>query len=147
MKTAKNKKKSTPGKCNLRLTKAASTLKLNPALLPNEELRQLVFQIIIRDDIEPFIRLMVILLDSLKAGQTDKLAQIARQSKNPAFAKLMSSLSDAIQEGELVAARITVFLAASYAYQETRDYFWDVMSYLNRFREDVNKQNCSASTR
>jgi hypothetical protein len=113
---------------------------LNPAVLPDEELRQLVFQIIIRDDVEPFLRRMVVLLDSLKAGQTDKLAQVARQSKDPALAKLMSSLSDAVQEGEIVAAHITVFLAASYAYQETRDYFWDVMSYLNRFREGANKQ-------
>jgi hypothetical protein len=89
---------------------------------------------------------MVILLDSFKAGQTDRLAQVAGQSKDPSFVKLMSALSDAVQEGELVAARITVFLAASYAYQETRDYFRDVMSYLNRFRKDANKQSCSAST-
>lgn len=125
---------------------AKPTSSINPAILPNEELRQLVFQIIIRDDIEPFLRRMVVLLDSLKAGQTDKLAQVARQSKDPSFVKLMSALSDAVQEGELVAARITVFLAASYAYQETRDYFRDVMSYLNRFREGANKQNRSAST-
>jgi hypothetical protein len=119
---------------------------INPAVLPDEELRQLVFQIIIRDDIEPFLRRMVVLLDSLKVGQTDSLAQVARQSEDPSFIKLMYALSDAVQEGELVAARITVFLAASYAYQETRDYFRDVMRCLNRLREDANKQNCSAST-
>jgi hypothetical protein len=125
---------------------AKPTSSINPAILPNEELRQLVFQIIIRDDIEPFLRRMAVLLDSLKAGQTNKLAQVARQSKDLSFVKLMSALSDAVQEGELVAARITVFLAASYAYQETRDYFLDVMSYLNRFREGANKQNRRAST-
>jgi hypothetical protein len=125
---------------------AKPTSRINPAILPDEELRQLVFQIIIRDDIEPFLRRMVVLLDSLKAGQTDKLAQIARQSKDPSFVRLMSVLSDAVQEGELVAARITVFLAASYAYQETRDYFRDVMGYLNKLREGASEQSCSAST-
>ena len=90
----------------------------NPAILPLEELRQLVFQITLRDSIEPFVRRMVILFDSLKAGQTEKVAQIARQSTDPAFIKLMSALFEAVQEGELVAARITVFLAAGYAHQE-----------------------------
>jgi hypothetical protein len=115
-------------------------INVNPALLPLEELRQLVFQIILRDSIAPFLRRMVILLDSLKEGQTEKLAQIARQSTDPAFVKLMSALSAAAQEGELVAARITVFLAAGYAYQETREYYWEVISYLDRVREDAHKQ-------
>jgi hypothetical protein len=79
---------------------------------------------------------MVILLDSLKAGQADEVARIASQSKDPAFTRLISVLSDAIEEGELVAARITIFLAAGYAYQESLDYYWDLMSYLGRLRED-----------
>lgn len=111
---------------------------INPAILPLEELRQLVLQIILRDDIEPFLRQMVILLDSFKVGQFNRLAEVACQSKDPAFVKLMATLSTAVQEGELVVARITVFLAAGYAYQETHDYYWDVMSYLNRFREEAN---------
>jgi hypothetical protein len=123
----------------MKTAKTISIININPAILPLEELRQLVFQIIIRDSIEPFLRRMVILLDSLKEEQTEQVAQIALQSTDPAFVKLMSALSDAIQEGELVAARITVFLAAGYAYQETRDYYWDVMSYLDRFREDPHK--------
>jgi hypothetical protein len=49
----------------------------------------------------------------------------------------MSALSAAAQEGDFVTARITVFLAASYAYQETLDYFWDLTSYLDGFREDT----------
>jgi hypothetical protein len=83
---------------------------------------------------------MVVLLDSLKEGKTDEVARVARQSADPAFVKLMSALSDAVRDGEFVAARITVFLAAGYAYQETRDYFREVMSYLDRFREDADKQ-------
>ncbi|HEX8163377.1 MAG TPA: hypothetical protein VF538_16015 [Pyrinomonadaceae bacterium] len=119
------------------LTKPIS---INPGVLPNEELRQLVFQTILRDSVEPFARRMVVLLDSLKEGKTDAVARVARRSADPAFVKLMSALSDAVREGELVAARITVFLAAGYAYQDTLDYFWDVMSYLDRFREDPDKR-------
>ncbi|HEX8846469.1 MAG TPA: hypothetical protein VF791_17610 [Pyrinomonadaceae bacterium] len=114
-------------------------INVNPAILPNEELRQLVLQIILQDRIEPFVQRMVTLLDSLKARQTEEVAKVAGQSADPAFVKLMSALSDAIQEGELVAARITVFLAASYAYQESLDYYWELMSYLDRFRQDENK--------
>jgi hypothetical protein len=114
-------------------------ININPAILPLEELRQLVLQIILRDDIKPFLRQMVILLDSLKVGQINRLAEVARQSKDPAFTKLMAALSAAVQEGELVAARITVFLATSYAYQESLDYYWELMSYLDRFRQDENK--------
>lgn len=83
---------------------------------------------------------MVILLDSLKAGQTGEVAKVAEQSADPAFVKLMSALSGAIQEGELVGARITAFLAAGYAYQESLDYYCDLMSYLDRFREDADRQ-------
>lgn len=119
---------------------AEPTDSINPAILPLEELRQLVFEIIMRGSIAPFLRRMLILLDSLEEGQTEKLTQIARQSTDPAFVKLTSALSTAVQEGKFVAARITVFLAAGYAYQETRDYFWDVMSYLDSFREDAHKQ-------
>jgi hypothetical protein len=124
----------------MKAAKTTSIINVNPALLPLEELRQLVFQIIIRDSIEPFLRRMVILMDSLKAGQTEQMAQIAGQSTDPAFIKLMTALSGAVQEGELVEARITILLAAGYAYQETRDYYWDLMSYLDRFREDAHKQ-------
>lgn len=114
-------------------------VKVNPAILPLEELRQLVLQIILRDDIKPFLRQMVILLDSLKVGQVNRVAEVARQSNDPAFTKLIAALSAAVQEGELVAARITVFLAASYAYQESLDYYWALRDYLDRFRQDENQ--------
>lgn len=137
MDTAKNGRTQCVGEHKLQPAKASSAL--NPAILPLEELRQLVLQIILRDDIEPFLRQMVILLDSLKVGQINRLAEVARQSKDPAFIKLMSALSAAVQERELVAARITVFLAASYAYQESLDYYWELMDYLDRFRQDENQ--------
>jgi hypothetical protein len=110
---------------------------VNPVILPLDELRQLVFQIVLRDSIEPFVWQMVILLDSLKAGQTDEVARVAGHNKDPAFTRLRSALSGAVEEGELGAARITVFLAAGYAYQESLDYYWDLMNYLNRFKEDA----------
>jgi hypothetical protein len=124
----------------MKTAKLTKPISINPGVLPNEELRQLVFQTILRDSVEPFARRMVVLLDSLKDGKTNEVAHIARQSADPAFVKLMSALSDAVNQGEFVAARITVFLAAGYAYQETRDYFWDVISYLDRFREDADKR-------
>jgi hypothetical protein len=123
----------------MKTAKLTKPIQINPAVLPNEELRQLVFHAIVRDSVEPFVRRMVVLLDSLKEGKTDEVARIARQSTDPAFVKLMSALSDAVRDGELVAAHITVFLAAGYAYQESLDYFWDVMNYLDRFREDTDK--------
>lgn len=112
----------------------------NPAVLPLEELRRLVFQAVQRESVEPFVRRMVALLDGLKEGRVEEVAEVSRQSAEPAFSRLMSALSAAVQEGELVAARITVFLAAGYAYQETLDYFWDLMDYLNRFREGARKE-------
>jgi hypothetical protein len=121
----------------MKTAKSASAININPAILPLEELRQLVFEIILRNSIEPFVWQMVILLDSLKAGQINEVARVARQSKDPAFTRLMSALSDAVEEGELVAARITAFLAAGYAYQESLDYYWDLMSYLDRVRGDA----------
>jgi hypothetical protein len=123
----------------MKTAKTTSANYINPALLPLEELRQLVFEIVLRDDIEPFLRRMVVLLDSLKVGQINRLAEIAHQSKDPAFIKLMSVLSDAVQGGELVAARNTVFLAVSYAYQESLGYYWELMSYLDRFRQTENQ--------
>jgi hypothetical protein len=124
----------------MKTAKLTKPIRPNPAVLPLEELHRLVFQTISRDSIEPFARRMVVLLDSLKEGNTEEVARVARQSADPSFVKLMSALTKAVREGELVAAHITVFLAAGYAYQETLDYFWDVMGYLDGFREDADKQ-------
>jgi hypothetical protein len=120
----------------MKAAKTTGIININPAILPLEELRQLVLEIILRDDIQPFLRRMVILLDSLKVGQIDKVAQVACQSNDPSFTKLMSALSEAIKAGEYVAAHITVLLAASYAYQESLDYYWELMSYLDNLRQD-----------
>jgi hypothetical protein len=88
---------------------------------------------------------MITLLDSLKAGQTGEVAKVAGQNTDPAFVKLISALSAATQEGELVGAHNTALLAAGYAYQESLDYYWDLINYLDRFREDANKQSSDSS--
>lgn len=77
---------------------------------------------------------MVILWDSLKAGQTNEVARFTRQNKDPAFAKLMSAISESVGSGEFGTASVIVFLAAGFAYQNTLDYYLDVRSYLKRFR-------------
>lgn len=77
---------------------------------------------------------MVILWDSLKAGQTNKVVRFTRQNKDPAFAKLMSVISDSVSKGELGTASIIIFLAAGFAYQNTLDYYMGLRSYLDRFR-------------
>lgn len=143
MNTAKNGRRQSTRNSKFQPTQPSTVP--NPAVLPLEELRQLALEIIIRDGIEPFLQRMVILLDSLKVGQINKLAEVTLQSKDPTFIKLMSILSDSAHKGELVAARITVFLAASYAYQESLDYYWELMSYLDRFRQDKSKKTDDSS--
>jgi hypothetical protein len=77
---------------------------------------------------------MVILWDSLSAGQTNKVVEFTRQNQDPAFAKLMSAISDSVSKGELGTASVIVFLAAGFAYQNTLDYYLDLRCYLDRFR-------------
>jgi hypothetical protein len=77
---------------------------------------------------------MVILWDSLKAGQTKKVIQFTSQNKDSAFAKLMAAISDSVRHGDLATATTIVFLAAGFAYQNTLDYYLDLTSYLDRFR-------------
>lgn len=80
--------------------------------LPDEETRQLVLQIIAREGVAPFVRRMVILMDGLRAGQSGKLAQVARASRDPAYRALMSALTTAVREGREFAAYETAFYAA-----------------------------------
>jgi hypothetical protein len=82
---------------------------------------------------------MVILWDSLKAGQTNKVVQLAHQNKDPSFAKLLAAISDSVSKGDLGTASVIVFLAAGFAYQNTLDYYLDLRSYLDRFRKSRTK--------
>ncbi|HVF50910.1 MAG TPA: hypothetical protein VNA19_12530 [Pyrinomonadaceae bacterium] len=110
--------------------------RFNPAhlALPEEEIRRLALIITTRDSVEPFVRRMVVLLDSLRAGETGEVARISRQSKDEAFVVLMSAMRRAVGEGRVFAARNTAFMAASYAYQNSLDYVCELLAYLNRLR-------------
>jgi len=147
LKLATNKAKSRAAKDTIRVgrgsrsvQKVARGLTINTRSLCNEELYQLVLQITEGGHRSKlFLRRMVILWDSLKAGETNKVIQFARQNKDPAFAKLMAAISDSVREEDLAMASIIVFLAAGFAYQNTLDYYLDLTSYLDRFRSSKDK--------
>lgn len=102
--------------------KGAGSINFDTCSLHNEELRQLVLKITRSGyKSKSFLRRMVILWDSLRAGQTNKVVQLTRQNKDPAFAKLMSVISDSVSSGELGTASTIVFIAAGFAYQNTLD--------------------------
>jgi len=109
--------------------------KMDTGSLRNDELHQLVMKIT-REGTKSksFLRRMVILWDSVKAGETDKVARLTSQNKDPALAKIMSAIADSVNKGELGTASIIIFLAAGFAYQNTVDYYLDLRSYLDRFR-------------
>jgi hypothetical protein len=118
-----------------RIKKTTGSIKIDTGSLSNEELCQLVLKITHGGDrSKSFLRRMVILWDSLKSGQTDKVVRFTRQNKDPAFAKLMAAISDPVSNGELGTASIIIFLAAGFAYQNTLDYYLNLRSYLDRFR-------------
>ncbi|SRR6266498_4708814 len=139
---AKNKRKPRATKEPVRwghgsrgIKKIAGGIKIDTCSLCNEELCQLVLKITHGGHkSKPFLRRMVILWDSLKAGRTDKVAHFARQRKDPGFATLMAAISDSVGAGELGTASTIVFLAAGFAYQNTLDYYLDLTSYLDRLR-------------
>jgi hypothetical protein len=117
------------------IKRVARGIQIDAGLLRNEELRQLVLKITRGGDrSKSFLRRMVILWDSVKAGDTDKVFRFTRQNKEPAFAKLMSAIADSVNKGELGTASIIIFLAAGFAYQNTIDYYLDLRSYLDKFR-------------
>src|ERR1043165_2037169 len=125
------RKKRTP-RGSKRLTR---NIKIDSCSLCNEELCQLVLKITHGGHkAKPFLRRMVILWDSLKTGETKEVLRLARQNKDPVFAKLIAPVLDSVSAGDLGTASIIVFLAAGFAYQNTLDYYLDLRSYLDRFR-------------
>jgi hypothetical protein len=126
----------------------AGNIKIDTCSLCNEELCQLILQITEGGHrSKSFLRRMVILWDSLNAGQTNKVIQFASRAKDPAFARLMAAISDSIRSGDLATASIIVFLAAGFAYQNTLDYYLDLTSYLDRFRSARKEPRISADRR
>jgi len=125
-----------------RRTRAVKPLfKFNPehTALPDEEVQWLVARITVRNGVEPFARLMVKVIDDLKAGRGRRLAQAARRGGDPEFAALMSAMSDAVRQGRAMAAYHTAFYAASCAYQNSLDYLRALLGYLDGFRQSQTK--------
>lgn len=103
-------------------------------VLPLDEIRLLALIITTRDGAEPFIRKMVTLSESVKAGRTDAIARVARHSTDHALTELLAPMSQAAREGRVVAVGNTAFFAASFAYQNSLDYLRELMKYLDRFK-------------
>jgi hypothetical protein len=103
-------------------------------VLPLDEIRLLALIISTRDGTEPFIRKMVRLSESMKAGRADAIARLARQNKDHALAQLLAPMSQAAGEGRVVAVGNTAFFAASFAYQNSFDYLRELVKYLDGFK-------------
>lgn len=107
--------------------------------LPDAEIRRLAILITNRHAVEPFLRRMALLLDSLNAGQTGKVAQIARRSRDESSRELLSAISRTAKRGHLGTAHTTALLAASYAYQNSLDYLCELLGYLDKLRQAFGK--------
>lgn len=103
-------------------------------VLPLDEIRLLALIISTRDGAEPFIRKMVTLSESAKAGRADGVVRLARQSKDHTLTELLAPMAQAACEGRIVAVGNTAFFAASFAYQNSFDYVRELISYLDRFK-------------
>src|ERR1041384_6348581 len=134
--TKMNKQAKQQQRSNRRRQKARESLNLfgGALALPEEELRRLVFQITSRESVEPFVRRMMRLVDSLQAGRTKPLMRLAAHKHEPASARLLAAMAGEARDGSIVVARNTALWAAGCAYQNSLDYFFDLLSYLGHFR-------------
>lgn len=134
MKATKAGKKKAAHK---RRPRAAETLfKFNPehTALPDEEVQWPVTRITTRGGVEPFVQVMVKVIDDLRAGKRKSLAQAARRGGDAEFIELMAAMSGAVRQGRATAAYHTAFCAASCAYQNSLDYLRALLGYLGEFR-------------
>jgi hypothetical protein len=126
---AKLKRKSA-GKHGARGARSSNPFAVLDLALPDEELRRLVLHLTTDGNVEPFVRRMVRLMESLDAGRGVSASRAARGD----LAALMSAVSRAARRGRREAAYDTAFLAAHYAYQNSLDYLRELLGYLDRFR-------------
>jgi hypothetical protein len=135
MKATKASKKKSVAKRRPRAAKPL--LKFNPehTALPDEEVQWLVTRITTRGGVEPFVRLMVKVIDDLRVGKGGRLAQVAKRRGDTEFTELLSAMSDAVKAGRAMAAYHTAFYAASCAYQNSLDYLRALLGYLDGFRQ------------
>jgi hypothetical protein len=134
MKTTKAGKKKSAAERRRRAAKPLFKFNPEQTALPDEEVQWLVARITTRGGVEPFVRLMVKVIDELKAGKGRRLARAARRRGDAEFVELLSAMADAVKEGRATAAYHTAFYAASCAYQNSLDYLRALLSYLDAFR-------------
>ena len=127
---AKRAKKKSGGKRGVRAARSSNPFDVLDLALPDEELRRLVLRITTAGGVEPFVRRMVGLMESLCAGAS----RVRRPRAVGGHAELMSAVSRAAREGRREAAYDTAFLAAHYAYQNSLDYLRELLRYLDRFK-------------
>lgn len=116
-------------------------------VLPAEEVRCLVLEIVLAGEVAPFARRMVAVSDDLRAGRTAALTRAARRSRNRPLAALLSAMSRAAERGRVEAAEATAFYAASYAYRNSLDYLLALLSYLDGFRRPRGPKDSRAAAR
>lgn len=139
MSAAKAGKKKLSTRHSRRAPHSLSGCSTAPLALPEEELRRLVLRITAREGSDPFVRRMVRLMDSLKAGRTRLALRLARNSKDPALTRLTAAVSRAAQGGDFVVARNTALCAAGYAYQNSLDYLCALLGYIDQFKQQHNR--------
>jgi hypothetical protein len=119
----------------------------NHLVLSHDEIRLLALIISTRDGAQPFIRRMVNISESLKAGRTGAVARLTHQSKDHTLMQLLTPMSQAVSEARIVAVQNTTFLAASFAYQNSLDYVCEFMNYLDRCKRRPLTRNARSGLR
>lgn len=134
MSETKGRTKEQAGRARAAMLSLLNDFDPDHLVLSHDEIRLLALIISPRDGAQPFVRRMVSLSESLKAGRGDVVAGHARQSRDHTLTELLAPMAQAVGEGRLVAVQNTAFLAASFAYQNSFDYVRELMNYLGRFK-------------
>src|ERR671917_1181835 len=99
---AKLKRKS-GGRRSASAARSSNPFDILDLAMPDEELRRLVLRVTTDGNIEPFVRRMVRLMESLDAGRRLTAARVARDD----VGTLLAAVSRAAREGRREAARDT----------------------------------------
>ena len=102
--------------------------------ITKDQLRKLVVDITNQTGVEAFVRRMIKLHDALKAGRIEQVAQMAKQSKNKSYRRVMATVSAAVEGKRISLAINLTFYASLYAYQNSPDHGREFMRYLDRIR-------------
>src|SRR5262245_57605432 len=107
--------------------------------LPQAEIRRLVERSMTGNQIEPFVRRMLSVMDNLKAGRVAKVKRLRVSRLDKSRAVLITAIVNAAKHGRTLAAHETAFLAALYAYENSLDHLRAFMKYSDRFRKTAAK--------